>query len=123
MTEFMNRINAHNMAGRSHLPGYCSICGRMHPEKHHVVARSLGGVSGPMIHLCGFGSNLRGANGELFHHGAAEHHMLWFWWSDGRDEDIAPKRARVLKGWIYLLVDTPVDIMTALASDGWKKVF
>ena len=120
----MNRINAHNMAGRDHLPGYCAICGAAHPEKHHVVARSLGGTAGPMIHLCGFGSNLRDADGKLLHHGAVEHHMMWFWFCNGQDLDIAPKPARFFNsGWIYLLADKPIDVMDALAMDGWKRCF
>lgn len=53
--DMMSRFSAHNMRGLSYRPGYCAICGRPHPEGHHVVARSLGGGDGPVIDLCGRG--------------------------------------------------------------------
>ena len=87
----MSRFSAHNMRGLSYRPGYCAICGRPHPEGHHVVARSLGGGDGPVIDLCGRGNSLKDADGNLLHHGAAETHRLWLWWHDGTDSDIAPK--------------------------------
>lgn len=124
MTEYMSRYNRHNMAGPSHKPGWCAICGRPHPEGHHVVPRSLGGADGPVIHLCGFGNNLRDADGRLLHHGAVESHRLWFWFNDGRDSDIAPALPRHSRGrWCYLLADEPIGEMDALTRNGWKAVW
>lgn len=78
-----------------------------------------------MIQLCGFGNNLRDADGRLNHHGAAEHHLLWFWWYDGADADIAPKAPplAVFGMWLYRLADEPCDIDSAIRSDGWRILF
>lgn len=120
----MSLYTAHNMRGESWLPGYCSICGRPYPERHHVVARSLGGHDGPLIHLCGCGNALYDADLTLLHHGAAEMHRLWFWWCDGSDMNIAPDAAyKVLRAWgmwAYLLSDDSIDWVTAIATPGWR---
>lgn len=122
----MSRYNAHNMQGPDCLPGWCAICGRPYPERHHVVPRSLGGHDGPLIHLCGRGNALRDADGRLLHHGAVETHRMWLWWCDGTDADIAPdvskKNACGQGFWAYVLADEPVDEMTALALPGWRAI-
>ena len=97
----MSRFSAHNMRGLSYRPGYCAVCGRPHPEGHHVVARSLGGKDG-----------------------AAETHRLWLWWHDGTDADIAPK---CLHGcgygrWAYRLSDEPCRWEEAVSLPGWRIV-
>ena len=89
--------------------GRCAICNRASPlERHHIVARSLGGTDGPTALLCGFGSNLRDADGRYYCHGLAEWHMLSFRWRDGR--------------WEYLLTDEPTKYERALRMDGWRPV-
>ena len=119
----MTRYSAHNMRGGDHLPGWCAVCGRPYPERHHAVARSLGGGLGPLIHVCGRGNNLYDADGRLLHHGAAEAHLLWFWWHDGTDLDIAPPEPRfMLSPWVFLLLPEPCGWQDALAAPGWKPV-
>lgn len=117
----MSRLSAHNMRGADHLPGWCSVCGRPHPERHHVVARSLGGSSGPMVHLCGRGNALFDADGRLLHHGAAERHRLHLWWADGEDADIAPDvRGWQSAFWAYLITDFQINTWDALRLPGWR---
>ncbi len=123
----MSRYNAHNMRGLDCLPGWCVVCGRPHPERHHVVPRSLGGRDGPLIHLCGCGNALYDADLNLLHHGAVETHRMWFWWCDGTDMDMAPDAAgKAIAGWrlwAYLLLDEPVNEMEALGTLGWKLIY
>lgn len=126
MGAFSTRLSAHNMRGTNWLPGWCVICGRPHPERHHVVARSLGGASGPLVHLCGCGNALYDADRNLLHHGAAENHRLWFWWADGTDADIAPRvpfPASSCGMWAYLLSDDALPWHEALKQDGWRMIF
>lgn len=123
MTGLANRVHAHNMRGDDHCPGWCAVCGRPHPERHHVVARALGGAAGPVVQLCGFGSNLLDADGRMLCHGAAEHHYLHFWWCDGTDPDLAPAvSGRGSRFWAYLLADEPCDDLAALAMPGWRPL-
>ena len=113
----------HNMAGADHLSGWCGICGRPYPERHHVVARSMGGAAGPVVHLGGFGSNLRDADGRLLHHGAAEQHLLHLWWADGTDLHLAPRAVPVrARGWFYLLAEHPVSIQQAYSMGPWRPL-
>lgn len=120
----MSRFNAHNMRGYSFLPGWCAICGKPHPEAHHVVPRSLGGARSPLIHLCGRGNSLFDADGSLLHHGAVETHRLWLWFNDGTDADIAPALPQYSDlRWCYLLADEPIGEYDALARLGWKAVW
>lgn len=117
----MSRLSAHNMRGADHLPGWCAVCGRPHPERHHVVARSLGGSAGPVVHLCGRGNALFDADGRLLHHGAAEMHRLHLWWADGEDADIAPDvRGWQSAFWAYLITDFQIDTWDALRLPGWR---
>ncbi len=119
----MSLISAHNMCGESHLPGWCSVCGRPHPEAHHVVPRSLGGAQGPLVHLCGRGNALFDADGRLLHHGAAEQRRLWLWWLDGSDAEAAPDVAGAWTGgWAYVLLDEPAGWMRALRAPGWRML-
>lgn len=120
-------LSLHNMKGEHHLPGWCSVCGRPYPERHHVVARSLGGGDGPMVHLCGSGNYLYDADGRLLHHGMAENHRLHLWWMDGTDSDIAPTLApgaRPWKSayWAYLITEEDTDPMDALRLPGWRPL-
>ncbi len=94
---------------------WCLVCGRTHPlEQHHVVPRSAGrafegGVEleKPALTLCGFGNNLRDADGREYCHGLAHHGRLHFRWN-GR--------------WERLLTDAPTPYVDALAMDGWRAL-
>ena len=66
----------------------CAVCGRYHPlNQHHMVRRGAGKlyragieVKKPTITLCGFGNNLRDADGRYYCHGLAHANMLHFRW-------------------------------------------
>lgn len=98
---------------------FCAVCGRTHPlEQHHVVFRSAGKAYGddgrelekPTITLCGFGNNLRDADGRYYCHGLAHARRLHFRWvDDGWGH------------WEYLVTDEPTDYLTALGMDGWRR--
>lgn len=96
-------------------PGCCVICGRSwRTEKHHIVPRSAGElyrdgvkVEKPVVELCGFGNNLRDADGRLMHHGMAHHKLLHFRWT-GQLE--------------FLITEEPCDYLTALGMEGWRRV-
>lgn len=109
--------------GRPHIDLlFCPFCGRGAQSRHHIVPRSLGGSSGPVVHLCGFSGNLRDADGRLNHHGAVEQHLLWFWWHDGTDRDLSPQVPPLaIEGtWLYRLSGEPCSIDSALRSGGWR---
>lgn len=99
-------------------PGYCIVCGMTSPtEKHHPVKRSAGEmidpITGkkrrkPVFELCGFGNNLRNANGRLYCHGMAHANMLHFRNDRGCVE--------------YLACDDPTRYADALESDGWRPI-
>lgn len=98
---------------------FCAVCGRVHPlEQHHVVLRSAGKaydelgneLAKPTVTLCGFGNNLRDADGRYYCHGLAHARRLHFRW--------------VEEGWghwEYLVTDEPTDYLTALEMDGWRR--
>ena len=96
----------------------CAVCGRAYPlERHHIVKRSAGVLSGPdgrplpkpTVTLCGFGNNLMDADGRVYCHGAAHHGMLHFRNNGGRME--------------YLRTD-PMPYLAALGiEDGWEEVW
>lgn len=97
-------------------PGFCAICGRQFPtEKHHIVRRSAGElldengkkVPKPLIQLCGFGNNLKDADGRYFCHGLAHANMLHFRNTGGRLE--------------YLITAEPCKYQEALQMQGWKQ--
>lgn len=96
-------------------PGHCAICGRAYPtEKHHVVRRSAGELLDengkrrrkPLIRLCGFGNNLKDADGRYFCHGLAHANMLHFRNNGGCLE--------------YLITAEPCKYQDALKMQGWK---
>lgn len=85
----------------------CAICGRYPAERHHIVFRSQGGTDGPTIPLCGFGNNLKDAEGKYYCHGRAHHGMLHFKFEDG--------------GWWYALTN-PMKYEAALKHGEWRMV-
>ena len=95
---------------------YCAVCGRNSPtELHHFVWRSWGQlyrdgrrVEKPVVRLCGFGSNLKDADGRYYCHGRAHHRMLHFRNNGGRME--------------MLETEEPTDYLSALEMDGWEPV-
>lgn len=96
--------------------GYCAVCGRRFPlEQHHMVWRSWGKLfengkerKKPTITLCGFGNNLRDADGRCYCHGMAHHRMLHFKYEDGT--------------LCCLETDEPTSYLAALEMDGWKPI-
>lgn len=111
---------------------HCAICGRPAPlNQHHMVFRSAGElykggrkVPKPTITLCGFGNNLRDADGRYWCHGLAHHRMLHFRWAaapaDFKEEN---GNAKFGGGHLeYLKTEGPCDYAEALLMDGWKKV-
>ena len=111
---------------------HCAICGRTRPlNQHHVVRRGAGAlyrggveVPKPTITLCGFGNNLRDADGRYWCHGLAHHGMLHFRWVEDRPSRPAthhehPPCAGHLE---YLRTNEPCSYAAALGSDGWRRV-
>ena len=94
---------------------HCAICGRPTPlNNHHMVFRSAGELikdgkklEKPLITLCGFGNNLKDADGRYYCHGLAHHRMLHF------------RHTTQLE---YLLTDEPCRYDEALSMPGWKAV-
>lgn len=94
----------------------CAVCGRSRPtELHHFVWRSWGNlyrdgilVQKPVIRLCGFGNNLRDADGIPYCHGRAHHRMLHFRNHGGRLE--------------YAEFDGPTSYLDALETGDWKPI-
>lgn len=95
----------------------CAICGRPSPiERHHIVWRSQGKLYDengkerpkPTITICGFGNNLRDADGVVYCHGAIHHRMLHLRNEGGRLQYLwtayptAYYRALDLPGWHFL---------------------
>lgn len=77
----------------------CAVCGRYATNTHHIVPRSLGGVSGPTVRLCG--------SGTTGCHGMAETKRLHFRYEDG---------------WEYLYTASPTSYFTALGMGGWERM-
>lgn len=111
---------------------HCAICGRPAPlNQHHMVFRSAGTlqrggreVPKPTLTLCGYGNNLRDANGRYYCHGLAHHRMLHFRWVASpptfkRDNGNAQLGGGHLE---YLKTDEPTSYEDALRMGGWKKV-
>lgn len=81
-------------------------------------------VPKPTITLCGFGNNLRDADGRYYCHGLAHHRMLHFRWV------LAPARFQEDNGMAqmggghleYIRTDGPTKYAEALEMQGWKKV-
>lgn len=93
---------------------YCAVCGRSQPlEQHHIVRRGAGKlydegkeVEKPTITLCGFGNNLKDADGREYCHGLAHANRLHFRMQDGRLE--------------FIILETPTKYMEALEMEGWR---
>lgn len=113
----------------------CAVCGRYHPlNQHHMVRRGAGKlyragieVKKPTITLCGFGNNLRDADGRYYCHGLAHANMLHFRWVP---EETVPgnfgnygRMAGGIWGHLeYLLLDEPASYADALGMDGWRPL-
>lgn len=103
---------------------YCPVCGHTSPlEQHHPVRRGAGRMydatgrelAKPTITLCGFGSNLRDADGRELCHGLAHHNRLHFRWADAAPVANAGH-------WEFILLPEPTDYLTALGMDGWQRL-
>lgn len=101
---------------------HCLVCGRTWPlEQHHVVFRSAGEwvrngheVAKPTVTLCGFGNNLKDANGRYLCHGLAHHRRLHFRWVEG--DYFAEGH------WEYLVTKHPTKYQNALMMPGWERM-
>lgn len=105
---------------------YCAVCGRTgHLERHHMVPRSAGQLvlpngrlaDKPTITLCGFG-NAGGC------HGKAHSGRLHFRWVE-RDvkSGFGEGYLCIHGGHVeYLLLEEPVDRLTALSMPGWRRL-
>lgn len=112
--------------------GHCAICGRPAPlNQHHMVRRGAGAlyrggveVPKPTITLCGYGNNLRDADGRYYCHGLAHHQMLHFRWVDGAPTKpaLAEEHPPCAGHLEYLKTAEPTDYQTALGMDGWRRV-
>lgn len=124
----LNELDANNMRGCSvrYDPPRCAVCGRYgRVEEHHVVKRSQGGTDGPTIMLCGFGNNLKDADGRYLCHGRAEQHMLHFRWhaADPREGEWNADGGFFGEGWWeYLETKVPMKYGNALLLGGWKRL-
>lgn len=96
---------------------FCAVCGRSRPlEQHHFVWRGWGNMLDsrgrkllkPTVTLCGFGNNLRDADGIPYCHGRAHHRMLHFRNGGG-----------VLE---FAEFDEPTSYLEALERGDWKPI-
>ena len=118
----------------------CKICGRVEPlEQHHMVRRGAGELidengrklKKPTITLCGFGNNLKDADGRYYCHGLAHHQMLHFRYVK------ADRKRRYVQGKVvtntfdysdkvyvleFLITKEPTKYQDALEMDGWRRV-
>ena len=101
----------------------CAICGRIRPlNDHHIVWRSWGNlyrdgvlVKKPTVTLCGFGNNLRDADGVMYCHGKAHHRLIHFRW--------VPHPEYANAGHLeYIELDEPAKYQEALEMDGWRPL-
>ena len=109
----------------------CPICWRVRPlNQHHMVKLSAGELfdaygrkrKKPTITLCGFGNNLRDANGRYYCHGLAHHEMLHFRWVPTYEAK-GSTYPKLDGGHLeYLLTDEPTKYDAALNMDGWQRV-
>lgn len=86
----------------------CAVCGKWQTEEHHIVFRSHGGTTGPVVPLCGFG-NTSGC------HGLSHQHKLHFKYVFGCDSEDG------VGYWEYIITE-PMKYEKALQEDGWKRV-
>lgn len=115
---------------------HCKVCGRFRPlEQHHIVRRGAGELfdeygrklKKPTITLCGFGNNLKDADGRPYCHGLAHHDMLHFRWIEGyranRSQN-AFHEPYIHYGQLeYLITKEPTKYQEALKMEGWRKVW
>ena len=108
----------------------CPICGRPGPlEKHHMVKRSAGKMfrdgremKKPTITICGFGNNLKDADGAYYCHGLAHANRLHFKWVETRSR-MSTSLFATRGGHVeYLITDEPVKYEKALEMDGWRRL-
>lgn len=104
--------------------GRCAVCGRARPlEQHHIVRRGAGKlfdgtgreIEKPTVTLCGFGNNLKDADGREFCHGLAHANRLHFRWVEA--DPIAGGGH-----WEVIVLDEACDYLTALRMDGWRPL-
>lgn len=104
--------------------GRCAVCGRAYPlEQHHIVRRSAGKlfdetgreVEKPTITLCGFGNNLKDADGREYCHGLAHANRLHFRWVEAGP--IAHDGH-----WEAIVLDDPTSYLDALVIEGWRRL-
>lgn len=110
----------------------CAICGRPAPlNQHHIVKRSSGKlfqngreVPKPTITLCGFGNNLKDADGHEYCHGLAHANRLHFKWVVSKQKygTYANCKAEIGGHWEFLLTDEPTRYQDALDMAGWKPL-
>lgn len=114
---------------------HCKICGRFRPlEQHHIVRRGAGELfdengrkmKKPTVTLCGFGNNLKDADGRPYCHGLAHHNKLHFRWIEGikecRTKNVFHDRYLHYGHLEYLITKEPTDYLTALGMEGWRRV-
>lgn len=104
--------------------GRCAVCGRARPlEQHHIVRRGAGKlfdgtgreIEKPTVTLCGFGNNLRDADGREFCHGLAHANRLHFRWVEA--DPIACGGH-----WEVIVLDEPASYLKALGLEGWRRL-
>lgn len=107
-------------------PPYCAVCGRPYPiERHHMVPRGAGSlfrdgelIRKPVIRLCGFGNNLKDADGRYYCHGKAHAGLLRF----RANPETGELEYLDLVGKVNLVEAGKLKYQDALAMDGWKKL-
>lgn len=102
----------------------CAVCGRAYPlDQHHIVRRGAGKlydgtgreIEKPTITLCGFGNNLKDADGREYCHGLAHANRLHFRWVEDETHACAGH-------FEYILLDEPTPYLKALGLEGWRRV-
>lgn len=106
---------------------FCCVCGKPATNRHHIVKRSAGklvvdGIEAkkPTVRLCGDG-NASGC------HGLAHAGKLHFRWVD--EQAFRSVKANGMSAhyaigghWECLLLDEGTDYLTALSTDGWRRL-
>lgn len=130
------------MESPTHKADHCFICGRTAPlEQHHIVRRGAGELikdgrklRKPTITLCGFGNNLRDADGRFYCHGLAHHGMLHFRVAEVERSNRAGKPKKRYRGGDtfaltdkvkklqFLVTSEPTKYQDALQMEGWQNV-
>jgi hypothetical protein len=130
----MNKFEEALMGKPSVKSEMCVIPGCNHraTNNHHVVYRSAGKsitdahgmhLLSPELSLCGFGNNLKDADGRMTHHGMVHAHLLHFRWVDKTETRFnKPSNFYGSGHWEYLITKEPTKYQTALEMKGWKKL-